>query len=273
VEATTPRATSFRTVLLVLAGGVVGAGLVWGLSHRQPEPGLPSAPLVVDRIREVARLETLDLQVYKKIAYAPEPTPSGALWKDVLAWAKSALFPSHGRAIVFGTVHLGLDLSKLDARRLRIQGSRIEIALPPLQAQVELRPGETEIISSNLDSGQTARLLELARTAFEREVMADPALQAKARGSAERALTGLLFSLGFREVVFVDSVRPVGAGRRSPGGRADAGTSVKGPLGTPSFTPDPKIQRGVRTRLTNGSEDNVWHDYQALLKDAAPPRP
>jgi hypothetical protein len=163
-------------------------------------------------MREVARLETLDLQVYKKISYEPEPTPSGALWKDVLAWAKTSLFPSRGRAIVFGTVHLGLDLSKLDARRLRIQGSRIEVALPPMQARVELRPGETEIISSNLDSAQTAQLLELARGAFEREVMADPGLQAKARGSAERALTGLLLSLGFREVVFVDAVRPPGAG-------------------------------------------------------------
>jgi hypothetical protein len=103
-------------------------------------------------------------------------------------------------------VHLGVDLSKLDARRLHIQGSRVEVALPPLQAQVELRPGETEVISSNLDSAQTAQLLELARTAFEREVIADPALQAKARGSTERALTGLLLSLGFREVVFVDAI-------------------------------------------------------------------
>jgi hypothetical protein len=212
VQAAPPRQISLRTVLLVLAGVAVGAGLYWTLSRRQPSPELPPTPLVVDRMREVARLETLDLQVYKKIAYEPEPTPSGALWKDVLAWARASLFPSRGRAIVFGTVHLGLDLSKLDARRLRIQGSRIEVALPPMQAQVELRPGETEIISSNLDSHQTAQLLELARGAFEREVMADPVLQARARGSAERALTGLLMSLGFREVVFVDSVRPSGAG-------------------------------------------------------------
>jgi Protein of unknown function (DUF4230) len=212
VEAAPPRRDSLRTVLLVLAGVAVGAGLVWALSHRQPGPELPPTPLVVDRMREVARLETLDLAVYKKIAYEPEPTPTGALWKDVLAWARASLFPSRGRAIVFGTVHLGLDLSKLDARRVRIQGSRIEVALPPMQAQVELRPGETEIIASNLDSAQTAQLLELARVAFEREVMADPALQARARGSAERALTGLLLSLGFREVVFVDSLGPAGAG-------------------------------------------------------------
>ncbi|HUM12232.1 MAG TPA: DUF4230 domain-containing protein [Myxococcaceae bacterium] len=202
----TSRRAWLRTVLLVVAGVALGAVAVRALSPRLLGP-TPPTPLIVDRMREVARLETLDLQVYKKIAYAPEPTPTGALWSDVLAWAKTSLFPSRGRAIVFGTVHLGVDLSKLDARRLRIDGTRIEVALPPLQAQVELRPGETEVIASNLDSAQTAQLLELARTAFEREVMADPALQAKARGSAERALTGLLLSLGFREVVFVDAIR------------------------------------------------------------------
>lgn len=212
METSPPRQASVRTALLVLAGVAAGAAAVLALAHREHGPELPPTPLVVDRMREVARLETLDLQVYKKISYEPEPAPTGALWKDVLAWAKASLFPSRGRAIVFGTVHLGLDLSKLDARRLRVQGSRIEIALPPMQAQVELRPGETEIIHSNLDSAQTAQLLELARGAFEREVMADPVLQARARGSAERAITGLLMSLGFREVVFVDAIRPAGAG-------------------------------------------------------------
>lgn len=198
--------------MLVLGGVSLGVLASWTLVHRAAAPAVPPAPLVIERMREVARLETLDLAVYKKIAYAPEPTPTGALWSDVLAWARASLFPSRGRAIVFGTVHLGVDLSKLDARRVRIQGSRIEIALPSMHAQVELRPGETEIIASNLDSAETAHLLELARTAFEREVMADPALQAKARGSAERALTGLLLSLGFREVVFVSAIGPSGAG-------------------------------------------------------------
>jgi hypothetical protein len=200
------RRSTLRTLLLVVAGGLIASAVTWALVHRAVTPAVPPTPLVVERMREVARLQTLDLAVYKKIAYAPEPMPTGALWSDVLTWAKASLFPSRGRAIIFGTVHLGVDLSKLDARRLHIQGSRVEVALPPLQAQVELRPGETEVISSNLDSAQTAQLLELARTAFEREVMADPALQAKARGSTERALTGLLLSLGFREVVFVDAI-------------------------------------------------------------------
>ena len=208
----TPGRTTARAVPLVIAGLVFGAGITWMLGHRVVSPAAPPTPLVIERMREVARLETLDLAVYKKISYAPEPMPTGALWSDVLAWARSSLFPTRGRAIVFGTVHLGVDVSKLDAGRLRIQGSRVEIALPPLQAQVELRPGETEVIASNLSSAETAQLMELAKTAFEREVMADPALQARARGSAQRALRGLLLSMGFREVVFVDSVGAAGAG-------------------------------------------------------------
>ncbi len=150
---------------------------------------------------------------------------------------------------------MALDLSKLDARRVHIRGSRVEVALPPLQAQVELRPAETEVISSNLDSAQTAQLLELARIAFEREVMADPALQAKARGSTERALTGLLLSLGFREVDFVDALSPgpgssPGAGRNpSRGGRRRAlgqgGRSRPGEAAASRRRGDP-LQRPVR---------------------------
>ncbi|RYY34246.1 MAG: hypothetical protein EOP59_16650, partial [Sphingomonadales bacterium] len=48
------------------------------------------------------------------------------------------------------------------------------------------------VIDSNLDSAQTAQLLEKARLAFEREVRQDRRLQQKARQSAERSLRGLL---------------------------------------------------------------------------------
>jgi hypothetical protein len=193
-----------RTTFLLLLAALLGAAAaVWWI-RSAPTVTPPPTPLVIERVREVARLETLEVEVYKKIAYAPDPVPTGALWSDVLAWARASLFPSHGRAIVFGTVHLGLDLSKLDAEHLRIHGDRVEVELPPLVAQVELKPAETEVISRNLDSAQTAQLLELARTAFEREALANPALRDRATGSARRALTGLLLTLGFRRVEFVD---------------------------------------------------------------------
>jgi hypothetical protein len=201
-----------RTAVLCLFAAAVGALFMWWV-RRPSEPPPPPTPLVIERMREVARLETLDIQVYKKVAYAPDPMPTGAIWSDVLAWARQALIPSRGKAIVFGTVHLGLDLSKLDAQHLRVTGQRVEVVLPPLQVRAELKPGETEVIASNLDSLQTAQLLQLAREAFERETLATPDLRQRAVGSAQRALTGLLLSLGFREVVFVDSLpSALGAG-------------------------------------------------------------
>jgi hypothetical protein len=203
-----------RTALLFLVSAALGALAVWSWTRQSVDAARPATTLVVERMREVARLETLDLAVYKKIAYAPEPVPTGALWKDVLAWARSSLFPTRGRAIVFGTVHLGLDLTKLDANHLRVGTTRVEVVLPPLQATAELKPAETEVIDSNLDSAQTALLLGLAKSAFEREALDSPELREKARGSAERALTGLLLSLGFREVVFVEKLPGTsGAGR------------------------------------------------------------
>jgi len=177
-------------------------------AHRDPGPGVST---VVERMREVARLETLDVNVYKKVGYAPEPVATGNVWKDVFLWAKSVLAPTRGRAIVFGTVHIGLDLSALTANALAIHGGQVEVVLPALQTHAEVHPAETEVISSNLDSVETGQLLELARVAFEQDARLDAGLQARARTSAERALRGLLLSLGFRDVRFVASL-PGGSG-------------------------------------------------------------
>jgi len=83
------------------------------------------------------------------------------------------------------------------------------VVLPPVQVQVELKPAETEVIGSNLDSKETAQLFELARTAFEREVGADEKLKARARASAEQSLRALFIGLGFTEVAFVKELPPL----------------------------------------------------------------
>jgi hypothetical protein len=80
------------------------------------------------------------------------------------------------------------------------------IALPPVRVQIELMPAETEVIGSNLDSAQTARLFDLAKQAFEQEVAADTKLRDRARGSAERSIKALLLTAGFTEVKFVDEL-------------------------------------------------------------------
>lgn len=178
-----------------------GAALTWFVV-RERSPVTPDPPALVEQIREVSRLETLQVRLYKRVSFAPEPTPAASVWGDVLNWVKQSINAKSGRALVFADVSLGLDLSKLTPESLIVRGSRVEVKLPPLRAEVSLRPEDTEIIDSNLDSEQTAKLFELAKDAFEREVEADQALKARARASAERAVRALLLSVGFREVVF-----------------------------------------------------------------------
>ena len=180
-----------------------GAAAVFWLLQARGAP--PDPPAVVEKMREVARLETLELTLHKKISFEPDPAEAESLWGDVANWMRFTLRKPHGRAIVFARVQLGLDLERLDARHLRLNGPRAEVALPPIQAEVVLLPAETEVIGSNLDSAETAQLFERAREAFLREVMADARLQEKARASSERAIRALLITLGFREVVFVDA--------------------------------------------------------------------
>ena len=83
-------------------------------------------------------------------------------------------------------------------------GRTVFLVLPALKVTVELKPGETEIIGSNLDSKETAELLALAKMAFEREVAASAELRRRAGAGAERAIRSLLLGLGFAEVRFVD---------------------------------------------------------------------
>ena len=190
---------------LVLAF-VLGAALTWQLTRRPQH--LPDPPALVLKIREVARLETLDVSLYKKIDFSPDPKEQATVWGSVVQWASYTVRPPRGRAIVFAVAHLGVDLRKLDVDGLRVSGRRVEVVLPRVQTQVELRPAETEIIGSNLSSEQTAQLFERARNAFEAEASADKGLQERARDSARQSLRSLFTGLGFSEIVFVDKLSP-----------------------------------------------------------------
>lgn len=190
-------------LLLALFAALAGALLAFTWL-RKPAAKTLDTPAVVEKIREAARLETLDVRLYKKIDFAPEPPAAASVWGDLANWVKQGLHKPRGRAIVFAEAHLSVDLRKLDEARLRVvDGTRALVILPPVQTRVELIPGETEIIGSNLDSAETAQLFALAKEAFEREVQADQALRARAQDSAKKALGALLGNLGLR-VEFVD---------------------------------------------------------------------
>jgi len=202
-----------RFLLFLLFGLAIGAGaaLAWRLLPPS-RPAPPEAPALVDRVREVARLETLEVSLHRKVTFAPEPVPAGGFWGDLAGWAQHTLRPPRGRAIVFADAHLSLDLARLSAGSLRTAGREAWVVLPPLRVRVELQPGETEVIGSNLDSAETARLLELAKEAFQRQVESDPALRERALASARRGLVALLLGLGFDRVHFVEALPAPGAG-------------------------------------------------------------
>jgi hypothetical protein len=199
-----------RLLVLVVAFAA-GGFLAWRLLTPTPFAA-PPAPVVVERVRTAARLETLDVRVYKKVSFAPSPQPSGSVWGDLANWVKHTVNPPQGRAIVFALVHYGVDLSRLGPDNVRVRGERVELVLPPVQSSVELLPGETEVIGSNLDSAQTAELFDLAKRAFEAEAGGDAALRGKARAAAELAVERVVRSLGFREVLFVDALSGAGTG-------------------------------------------------------------
>jgi hypothetical protein len=194
-----------RLLSLLVAGLGLGLGLViaWRLlSPARPAP--PDPPAVVEKIRQVARLEALEVQLYKKVTFAPDPGPADSVWGDLAGWVRHTLQRPRGKAIVFAVAHVGLDVSRLGPEQVRVRDRVVSLVLPPLTTRIELRPGETEVIGSNLDSAETARLLELATVAFEREVRADRVLQGKARAAAEQALTALLLQVGVFRVEFVE---------------------------------------------------------------------
>ncbi len=191
---------------LLLCGFALCAGAVLTLAlvdGRAPKP--PDGPVVIEQLREVARLQTLELRLHRKVSFEPDPRPSDSVWGDLATWVRHAVRKPQGRAIVFADVSLGLDLKRLGQEALRVNGRRVEVTLPPLDVQVRLLPGETEFIGSNLDSEETSQLFDRAKEAFAREVSGDQRLRERARLSAEQALRGLLFQLGFREVIFLDS--------------------------------------------------------------------
>jgi len=194
-----------RVLLVVLAVLVLGLGLGLGVRFlRRSARLLPDPAAVAVQVREIARLETLEVSLYKKVTFTPDPSPADSFWGDVVGWLRHTFATPTGKAIIFADARLGLDLDKLGAGDVKVIGQTVFVVLPPIKVTVELKPGETEIIGSNLDSSETAQLLDLAKTAFEREVTASPQLRQRARASAERAITSLLVVLGFADVRFVD---------------------------------------------------------------------
>src|SRR5260370_18672285 len=114
------KVTGVRNLLAVAAialAFVLGAFSIWHFTRL--EKPLPDAPALILKVREVARLESLDVSLYKKIDFAPDPKPSDSGCVQFAQWIKEGVSPARGKASVFAIAHLSLDLRTLDVGGVR----------------------------------------------------------------------------------------------------------------------------------------------------------
>ena len=194
----------------VITASAAAVGTWWWLEGRaRPVARLePELPAVVQRMKDVARLETLDVVTYRKVDFEPAAPPADGLWAEVKQWARSSVAPQRGRAIVFADVSLGLDLSRLQPSDMRVVDGVVYLRTPPLQRRVALRPMETEFIHASLEPQHLAELLELARLQIDADVAADRGMAERARRNGENSLRGLALAMGLKDLRFADPLPP-----------------------------------------------------------------
>lgn len=200
--------------LLVLAA--LGAGVVFGLLatmvfSRVAQAGVwdrvaafvtgrparfdVSSPTVVEKIRQLSRLETVEYSLDKIV----EGERQSAYLPDFLAGDK-LLLVAHGEVIA------GIDLGQFKAGDVVVNGDTVHVHLPPAQIlTTRIDNSRTRVYSRttgllvatdpNLES-------EVRQTAEQQIAQAalDDGILDKARQNARNSVTALLYGLGFRTV-------------------------------------------------------------------------
>lgn len=199
-----------RLLVVVLALGL-GVGLGLGIPRLLAPPKVvaaePDPHTVVERIRDVARLETLQALVYRKVVFEETPRKADSTWDDLANWVKTQVRPVRGKAIVFGTAHVQLDVP---AMQTRMDGHTVFIVLPGVKSHVELHPEETEVmLNENLAPEDLGQLMNVAKLQMQRDVDHDVKLRARALEGARNALRSMLAEAGLTDVRFVDALPPL----------------------------------------------------------------
>lgn len=154
--------------ILLLAGiALVARGEAWDrfagfMTGRSTRIDV-SAPAVVDRIRQLSRLETVEFSLDKIV----EDERQSAYLPNFLAGEKLLM-------IAHGEVTAGVDLSRLKPGDVWANGGSVRVKLPP-----------AEVLSTRLDNAKT-RIYSRTTGLL---VNADPNLETEARQAAEAQIT------------------------------------------------------------------------------------
>lgn len=180
---------------LLVIGAVTGISNFAGLLSGHSRILNTSAPAVVDKVRQLSRLEAVDYTIDKIVEGDREsPLLPNFLGGDRL------LLVAHGEVIA------GVDMSQIDAKKVRVEGDSVHLTLPAPQVLVtRLDNTQTKVYSrtTGLLVAADPNLESEARAAAEQEItkaaLADGILE-KARQNARTTVTGLLYAIGFRRV-------------------------------------------------------------------------
>jgi hypothetical protein len=178
--------------VLVGAGLRAGfGGLHWGRTTRIDT----SAPAVVDKIRQLARLESVNYSI-DKIVEGSRQAPG---IPNFLAGDRM-LFIAHGEVIA------GVDLTQLGKDDVRVDGDSVEVYLPASQILVTRIDNQRSRVYERTtgllvpaDPSLESQVRQAAEQQITQAALDDKILE-KARDNARTTVTGLLYALGFRRV-------------------------------------------------------------------------
>lgn len=154
-----------------------------------------SSPSVVEKIRHLSRLETVEYSLDKIV----EGERQSAFLPDFLAGEK-LLLVAHGEVIA------GIDLSQFKADDVVVKGDAVRVRLPAAQIlTTKIDNGRTRVYSrtTGLLVASDPNLESQVRLMAEQQIAQaalDDGILDKARQNARTSVTALLYGLGFRTV-------------------------------------------------------------------------
>lgn len=157
---------------------------------------IPDPVTIINEVRSLARLETIQYSVEKVITAEMGQTDFKFLFGDRL------LFVAHG------TVIAGLDLSKMRIEDLALEGGVLYVDLPKAEVFIATLDNERSYVydrDTGLLKRADANLETLARQKAEAEILngaLEDGILEKAQVNAEYYLERLFNSLGYQRVVF-----------------------------------------------------------------------
>jgi hypothetical protein len=193
------------------AGGIVNqiSNQIGNLAH--PTPTIyPDPVTVIQEVRSLSRLETVQYTLEKVITAESNQGPFGFLFGDKL------LLVAHG------TVVAGIDLGRLEPGDVRIdaQGA-VYMVIPAAEVFVATLDNEKSYVyhrETGLLAPGTKDLESAARKAAQDEILKaalEDGILTTALTNGKAYLQRFLTSLGLKEVVFIDAT-PVPAGSTPP---------------------------------------------------------